>query len=231
MAAMPQSQRERLIDRLHHYFASERMPRLAMLVVLTLTASVGFLSSRGLLAAGLDLMAVRYALAGLAGWLAFILLVRIWVKIEQSLIDPERAISNNATSRHASQDDQQTLDTAGEAAIRTLDVVGVDSGEEFGCLVSLAISVFAFVFVVCIGSVFSLIASAPILLAEAFLDIAVAGIFANKLKLHDAQWWATGVIRRTWKAALSIVIMLSVAGFALQTSKPGIRTLGEFFGS
>jgi hypothetical protein len=225
---MPQSQRQKFLEKLHGYFDRERMPRLAMLIVLLFTSSAGFLASRGLLSAGVTSMPVRYLLASLIGWMAFTFVIRIWVAIELKRVDPNVVVSG--AQRKESKD--QPFENAMDVSIRALDSASNNASldsEEFGCLWVISIGLIVFVFTATIGSVFTIIATAPALIAEAFVDVIAAGVLARKLKFHDAQWWAFGVIRRTWTAALGIAVILALAGFAMQRSKEGVQSISEFF--
>lgn len=65
----------KLAEKLEH----EHPIRLQMLGVVTLAALAGFLASFVLLHMGLTTMAIRYAIATIAGYAAFVVCVRIWL--------------------------------------------------------------------------------------------------------------------------------------------------------
>lgn len=75
--------REALISELRDRLTQTSSPRLIILMVLTLAGGAAFLTSFAGLAAGIDSMAVRYALASIAGYLAFVVLIRAWIGIRR----------------------------------------------------------------------------------------------------------------------------------------------------
>lgn len=56
-------------------------PRLTVLIILSLAGAAAFVTSVVCLWAGIDSMALRYPLASLAGYLAFVVLIRGWIGI------------------------------------------------------------------------------------------------------------------------------------------------------
>lgn len=75
--------REALVSELRDRLIRTSSPRLTILFVLTLSGGAAFLTSFAGLAAGIDSMAVRYALASIAGYLAFVVLIRVWIGIRR----------------------------------------------------------------------------------------------------------------------------------------------------
>jgi len=73
--------RERVLRRLRAHLERHHYPRLAMCAVLALAGLAGFLTSAGLLQAGLRSMAWRYGLAALAGYGIFLLGLRLWLTL------------------------------------------------------------------------------------------------------------------------------------------------------
>ncbi len=60
------------------------LPRVQMMIILLLTGCAGFLSSFVLLHSGISQMWMRYPLAILAAYVAFLLLLRLWLAIHSS---------------------------------------------------------------------------------------------------------------------------------------------------
>src|SRR5262245_48307719 len=73
------SRRRVVVERLRNRLLRTRWPRLQMSAIAALTGASGFVASWVLLAFGLDSMALRYGLAVLVAYGAFLLLVRIWL--------------------------------------------------------------------------------------------------------------------------------------------------------
>lgn len=202
-----------MLGRLRAYFSRERMPRLMMCGVLFLTAAAAFLGSRALFWAGLNNATLRYPLAVLAAWFVFIVLVRIWVWLESTSVPT--ALNDRLGHEFDSEDYKSAESIAGKTFERTFDMtVNVADGDSdgVGCAVVLVITAIVGGF----GGMFALIGGAHALIAEAFLDIVVAGSLARSLPIHDAQWWAYGVLRRTWLAALSCTVIASAIGYFVQ---------------
>jgi hypothetical protein len=75
--------RDKLVSEIRDRFARTSSPRLTILIVLALAGGAAFLTSFAGLAAGIDSMAIRYALASIAGYLAFVALIRCWIAIRR----------------------------------------------------------------------------------------------------------------------------------------------------
>ena len=220
--------RERILRGLRAYFSRERMPRLAMSFVLILTAGAGFFCSRLLMHAGLDVMAVRSLISTLAAWGILIMLMRLWIEIERRKFNSPADLARVA-EHQGHEHENPSWEHAGDVAVRALDAASSSVDDPLGCLIGLLIAAAVFLFVGVLCGFFMLIASAPALLAEAFLDAVVAGFLTRGVRTHDAQWWAGGIIRRTWKVAIPLAVLLASTGFALQKWKPAIHTLGDLF--
>jgi len=71
--------RQALIAEARAHLLTHGWPRLQTALIGAGAGGGAFLASVGLLAAGLDAMGWRYALAALAGYLTFLVLVRVWI--------------------------------------------------------------------------------------------------------------------------------------------------------
>ena len=75
--------RSSLVAEMRARLDRETFPRVIVLVLLLVAGGVALVTSVTALAAGVDSMASRYALATLAGYLAFIGLIRIWIVVRR----------------------------------------------------------------------------------------------------------------------------------------------------
>jgi hypothetical protein len=75
--------RDALISELRDRLTRTSSPRLTILFVLALAGGAAFLTSFAGLSAGVDSMAVRYAIASIAGYLAFVMLIRGWIAVRR----------------------------------------------------------------------------------------------------------------------------------------------------
>lgn len=88
--------REESVFRMTAQLKQAFWPRMTMLMVVSIAAAAGFLSSVVMLWLGLRYMPVRYALAGLAGYGVFIFLMNQWLgrHLRSSLIDTAADVDN-----------------------------------------------------------------------------------------------------------------------------------------
>ena len=84
------SSRAELVAALRSRLEFDSWPRCTMTVIVSLAGLAGFLTSVLLLRLGIDSMPRRYALSALTGYAAFLVLMRLW-------------ISSDGTSRSSGQ--------------------------------------------------------------------------------------------------------------------------------
>lgn len=228
--------RQHLVSRIRARMAREEAPRVTMLLMLALSGGFAFLTSFLWLRAGLDSMAIRYPLAALAGYCAFIVLARVWIAARRRSIDPLDA----ADLAHAP--DQWAGTPEGEpgpsiAAGGRSGGAGAsgswgdpdqgatvpdtfDAGEAWYLTAAGAL---AFAGLVAIGYV---VYAAPVLLAEIALDAAVVSTVYGRLRRQDASHWAGTLLRHTWLPASALIVSLALAGYVLQLFVPDARSIG-----
>ncbi|HEX8638930.1 MAG TPA: hypothetical protein VF692_12755, partial [Pyrinomonadaceae bacterium] len=79
--------RARQIDSIKKRLLSESFPRLQISVILAITAMSGFLFSFALLNVGVSSMALRYPIAISLAYCVFLLLLRIWLWLQNNRAD------------------------------------------------------------------------------------------------------------------------------------------------
>lgn len=223
------TQREKILSGLRAYFSRERMPRLVIAVILLVTAGSGFLCSRSLMIWGMQSLALRYFIATLVAWAAFIGLVRLWIEVERRAFKSPDDIALAARRQSLEEDDNAVLEKSAELAGNVLDLGSAAAEDGIGCLLPIIAFALLFLLAGIVLGTFALVAGAPALLAEVFLDVVVAAFLTRGLRAHDSQWWALGLLRRTWKLALALVCTLTVFGWAVQQWRPAIRSIGDLF--
>lgn len=225
-------------------------PRLQASLILLASGGAAFLASFALLAAGLHAMAARYALAAVAGYLAFLLLIRVWIAWQRGGLDltpdpgdlaadlpapgdgPSGSLFGGGRSGGGGGgsefDPIQTPQTALAAPIRSSAGRGggLSIGDWFdaddGWWIALAVALA----LAALLAVFYVVYAAPLLLAEVALDAAVMSGIYRRLRRQDARHWASGVLRHTWMPALVIVASAAGLGFAAQAIAPEARSIG-----
>jgi hypothetical protein len=214
--------RDALVSEIRDRLTRTNWPRLTILIILAFAGSAAFLTSVACLVIGLDSMASRYALASIAGYLAFVVLIRGWIAIRRGwepnvdLPDPFDTSMNlepveKITCVH------QASSSAGDAGS------GFSIDLDDGIFIVIAILA-ALGGVACIAYVIYI---APLLLAEVALDAALVSAAYRRLRQEDAGHWTGAVLRRTWVPAAFLVIFMSGAGFAAQRIAPDARSIGD----
>ena len=214
--------RETAIARLRARLLRLEQPRLLMLLIVAMTGAAGFLASAGLLQLGLRRMWLRYGLALVAAYLCFLLFVWLWVlyrRRELRDFADRREHRDEADAHTGSR--SESGDSPGDAPDLTL---GIDGDEGVLLLIVLLI-----VGAVLIASIY-VIAIAPTLLAEVLLDAALSAGLYRRLRSTDQAHWLASVVKRTWIAAVSVLVALVIGAVVMQHLAPEASTLGETIG-
>lgn len=221
-------------------------PRLQMSVILSLTAISAFAVSVLLLAAGVDSMPLRYALAVAAAYGVFLLLLKMWLSIgdtwEPGIPNVDIPIpvgSGGSGVSGSSQVFSGGGDFAGAGAGGSwgessgVSFVSSDASASSGGSVDLDLdesALIAVAVVIALGgliAVFYVIYVAPALLAEITLDALVAGGLYKATKKIDGPNWLRTAVRKTIIPAAISLLLFAGAGYVLQGVYPEARTVGE----
>jgi hypothetical protein len=73
--------------------------------------------------------------------------------------------------------------------------------------------------------------TAPVMMAEVALDVALVSALARRLPRTAVRHWMRSAVRRTWKPAVAVLISLVLLGAAFGQLAPGATSVGEVFGS
>lgn len=217
----------RLQAALEKYFGTKRSPRLCLSFVLVLTAGVGFGISRGLHHLGIEAMWARYPLALLLAYVAFLGFLRVWVAYEQTRFDPQDPDLLQSL-KSPPQPEPETISTRNGSWLDWLDIPDFDFGE--GCLPALLIAAVAAL----AGLFISAVGGAPLLIAELFIDIALAGLLYRRLRSAANEHWLGTAVRRTWPFVIGAALLVGLVGFCLDQLAPQADSMGpaikEMFG-
>ncbi|TXH76272.1 MAG: hypothetical protein E6Q88_02665 [Lysobacteraceae bacterium] len=190
---------------------------------MALTAACGLLASALLRAQGMHILWLRYAIAVIAAYLLFLLMLRLWVYLhDRGPIDGGDDLSD-LSDRSSSR-----CDRSASAEDSSLDGVfdGFPDVDDAG-VVLVAIAVLA----IAVGAIFWAVWIAPSLLAELILDVALAsGLYRRLRRIESAHWLRTAV-RRTWLPCLLVLALAAGTGALLQRRDPGIDSIGDAFSS
>lgn len=244
--------RGKALQRTERYLRAAQLPRVQMALMLAIGGLFGFAASALLLRANLAAMALRYPLAVAAGYLVFLVLLRVWLAHQKARIAGREACVPDAPDLL----DPDLLDLVptpglgqasgggrfgGGGASGGFDgpAVGARGSGGTGGRASswgvpdLDADVLGFLLLVGLALVSGLAAAgylvyaAPALLAEVLTDgLLVALIYRRAVKIDETRWLA-GAFRRTWLPALLVAGILAAVGFGLQELAPGARSLGQ----
>jgi len=194
-----------------------------MTLLLGVSGTAVALASFLLLRAGLDSMALRYPIAVAAGYGTFLLLLRLWLRIQadgRSVLESadggvdlcDAAWYWGGGRTHCGRDLSSPL---GEWKGLDLDA------EELG-LLCLVLLVAALGVLTCLYFVWM----APSLLAELLVDGLILTGVHRVVRLRSVVHWLPGVFRRTWFPTMCLMFFVGLCGFALQRLAPDAVSIG-----
>jgi hypothetical protein len=227
---MVMTSRAALVAHLRDRFERERFPRLTVTAIVSLAGLVAFLSSVACLRAGIVSMGLRYGIATLAGYAAFLVLVRVWIALQRGWEPPSELVPDFAI-------DVPDLLGVGTTHVRKststhVEVMDGSAVEAVGSGLSLDLDEWFLVvllILVVLGGFFALgyvVYAAPALLAEVALDAALVSSVSRRLRREEAGSWAGAVVRRTALPAGALTAFVSMAGFAFQQIAPEAHSIG-----
>jgi hypothetical protein len=209
--------------------------RATMLLVLSLAGAAGFLTSYITLNAGLTAMWLRYALAGVAAYLVFLLLMRLWASRHRRLRDrdiPDLDVGPSGLGRSSGSDFEVggggrsggagasgSWGPKGDSTVLDALPDALDLSDGWIVAIPLILALGGFV------AVAYVVYAAPIMLAEIAVDAAMVSAAYGHLRKGDMPR-AAGLLRWTWLPASMLVATLALAGWGLQMLAPGAKSIG-----
>ncbi|BDT60055.1 hypothetical protein MasN3_35490 [Massilia varians] len=223
----------------------EGFPRVQMFILVSLTGLAGFGASVAMLAAGVDTMALRYALAMGVAYLAFLLLLWLWLRTSAAdYLDflPSDGPGGQASANDAAAGfsggggsfdgggasgnvDFGTQDSVSDAIADAPLDVGAEADETVMPLVVILLAVG-----IALSSLF-VIWSAPILFAEILVDALLAAGLYRRLRVLEPQHWMLAALKRTILPFVLTTLTVVAAGWGMQAYAPEARSLGEVLAS
>jgi len=190
-----------------------------MLLIVVVTAVMGFLASASLLSLGFRVIWSRYVIAVLFAYAAFLLFVRLWLWLSKDDVqsDLEPADLLDAAD--------MALDAVDMAPVEGPDVLGALDVDADGCLIGVLLLVVALL----LGLAGYVVATAPVFFAEVLLDgVLSVGLYRRVKKLHRRHW-LTSAFRHTWLAFAAAAILLGSLGAAMSHYWPEADSIGDTF--
>ena len=226
----------------------DSFPRLQMGFIVALTGGVGLLVSYLLLQSGMGSMALRYPFALAVAYLAFLLLLWVWLRAKvddfSNISDFSNAMPNISGGGHSAPfQSGGGGDFGGGGASGSFDgptsqsFVGIDDsagdsiGEALGSVGDadeLAIPIIAIVFALgmAIASLY-VVYVAPTLFAELLVDGVLSYTLYRHLHKVETHFWLSTAFKRTVFPFLLTAIFLSIIGAAMAHYAPSARSIGE----
>ncbi len=234
------------VQRMRSRMLRDGFPRLQMFILVSLTGLAGFAASVGMLHAGVDGMALRYTLAMGVAYIAFLLLLWIWLRTSAAdyldlvpNLDGDGGGAGGAAPAADFGGGGGTFDGGGASA--NVDFGSDESG--VGAIVdkpleaiaqaeeaAIPLAVILLALGLALSSLF-VIWSAPVLFAEIMVDALLAAGLYRRLRGLDPRHWMFTAIRRTLLPFILTTLMVGAAGWGMQAYAPEARSLGEVLAS
>jgi hypothetical protein len=218
--------REELVQKAKDRLLRHGLPRFQMAVLLALTGATGFLASFVLLKLGVGSMTLRYPTAVALAYGVFLLLLRLWLKLQRDGWGDVADFGMNVFENSDFVVSDAPHPMGGGASLARDSGSGLDFSfdlEGAGFLVLLAALLVA---VAALGAAVWILWIAPGLLAEVLVDGLVLAALYRRLRQPQPTGWLTGAVRRTCVPALIVAVLLSGAGALLHQAVPGACSIG-----
>jgi hypothetical protein len=222
-------------------FVAQRYPRLIVSLILALAGLAAFAASAGTLRLGVEAMWLRYLVATVAGYAAFLLLLRVWIAFhregwnldlvpdfgggvapsggELGGVAPSQAGFSGGLSGGGGATSNWG---GGSSASKAFDA-GVDVDDAWPVVLAAVLALGAVIAMVYV------VYAAPALLAEVALDAAlVTGIY-RRVRKQDLRHWLYSAVRSTVIPAVIVAVCMALAGAALQWAAPTALSIGDVF--
>ena len=221
--------RGRFVEALRRRFMHAGTKRMEIQLILLATGVVGFIASFTMLHFGLEQMWMRYPLAALSGWLAFLGMVGLWAEAERKRFVADADIDELLADagKCPSTEPERERPSPGGGWLDWLDWLNpfdlID--DEMGCLVGLLLLVVIVAVAGLIVAIIGLIGGAELLLAEVVLDAVLVSALYRRLQHLEARWWLASAMRQTIGPVLVAVGFLAAAGFLGQQLAPDAHSI------
>jgi len=236
--------RSREIQRIRSDLEREGLPRLQMSLLVALTGISGFVASYTFLHAGLTEMWLRYLASFAVAYLAFLMLLWIWLRTRADDYADIQDFSNAIPSGNGGSGPGVggeggnfgggRASSSFDGASDDISIVG-DAGDAVGEAVGAAAQAEEFaiplVVLVFIGAILLstllMIYSAPILFAELLVDGALSASLYHRLRGLETRHWLETAIRRTAWPFIVTAIIVSAIGWAMSLYAPQAHSIGD----
>ena len=219
-------------------FVAQRYPRLIVSLILALAGLAAFAASAGTLRLGVEVMWLRYLVATVAGYAAFLLLLRVWIAFHREgwnldlvpdfgggvalggpggVAPSQAGFSGGASGGGGASSNWGGGSSSASKAFNA----GVDVDDAWPVVLAAVLALGAVI------AMLYVVYAAPALLAEVALDAAlVTGIY-RKVRQQDLRHWLYSAVRSTAIPAVIVAVCVALAGAALQWAVPTALSIGD----
>jgi hypothetical protein len=200
--------------------------RFHVTVILLGVVVVGMLANTLLLHLGLGSLPLRYALDVLIGYAAFFVGVKLWLRYAETALPPR--LKHEVVQIEDGAPPAAPAD--GSPRSRWWDFLPIevpDVSDGAGCLVAALLLLALLALLVLLGVGVYLVAEAPTLLGEVFVQAALAGALRRRVKRMDEPHWSGTVLRATFIPAGIVLLLALLLGVVLHLLCPTAARLLE----
>jgi hypothetical protein len=215
---LPPLARWDLLRRLERHLLRTSYPRIQVFLLVLLTGAVGLLTSTVLLHLQVRIMALRYFVSVAVAYGAFLVFVWLWILSQQRRW---KGIVRNGGPRRAKVRElgARTVEQGSFGAIDWLDL-----DTDLLPIVLAVTGILSIAFFV--WYVISVIALAPELLAEVFLDGVLSAALYRRLRRIERGHWIKTVFARTRAPFLWALLFFAFIGVLAQHYAPEATSIG-----
>lgn len=208
------------------YFRKRSYPRFILGLLVAASGIAGFAVSWILLHLGVEEMWQRWPLALIGGYIAFLGLLRMWVEIERDRYE-HGYIQAQGELPNAPLLDSRREFISDNTWFRWLDALDIAIYFPEGCAAGCFIVVVFSTLISSVCMMFTFIMAGSELLAEVFLDAVVVSLLYRHLKNAARQHWLGTAVKRSWRLALIMAVVLAILGGCLSFFAPNSHSLGK----
>jgi hypothetical protein len=198
--------------------------RLHMTLILGGTFFAGLLATRLQMSAGVDRLAVRYVVAVCVAYIAFLILIRLWLAYVNSGADGADIASDALEAVDLFDPVLPAPRFQGSGSSGSWGDVSLDGGDLGEVVV---IILFALFVVLLCGFAIYFIYTAPALLSEAAFEAILAAALVRRARKATGPGWIGPVWRATVWPFVVVLLLAGTLGWAAQRWCPGARRLSE----
>lgn len=228
--------------RLRHQLERDSFPRIQMGLIVALTGAVGWLCSFGLLHAGVTRMALRYPLAMVGAYVAFLLLLWLWLRTRADdygdgldIVDaiPTPDLGDTMPSLSGGGGEfggggaSSSFDNGGAEALSDAANPFEKVADVGGAADELAIPILVAILAIglALASLY-VVYLAPTLFAELLFDGVLSYGLYRHLRGADSRNWLETAFRRTVLPFALTAVFLVAVGAGLSAYAPDAHTIG-----